>query len=38
MHTPRAMIDAAIARPRRAVPIPISERAGVPLEFPDGHV
>lgn len=32
------MIDAAIARLRREEQIPVADLAGVPFEFPDGHV
>ena len=38
MKKPRALIDASISRLRRETQIPISQLAGEPFEFPDGHV
>ena len=38
MKKPQALIDASIARLRREDQIPISQLAGEPITFPDGHV
>ncbi len=38
MKKPQAVIDASIARLRREEQIPVSELAGHPITFPDGHV